>query len=365
MRRLRYLVLVLALLPAWSYALIPLGFGLALLTGISESSLILPLTAASAIVGVALTWVTLGGSPGSSASSAPVMVQIEPTAPVATPPGWTAPAAGQVQPTPPSTASTQTCFSGVSSASSVACDANASPSAQAAGDIAGAQQGYHRGDGPPATETGGTQNGGQWFGCDISINDCWATNNGKRIVNLWKSNNCPIGYTSNGSGGCNLSNASVVKKPTDGRCYIVRSGNSYGADPNDPDCLAGLPAEWTAGPNFVSWAGKGNGDGGGAVTIDAGTSRVTVINNKQNSDGTTTTTTVEVGAPDAGAPVGQGTKVIGVKEETRQGQGTQVGGTTSAPPLQLPTDYNREATQQQIRDDIRSMQSGDGIDTTL
>lgn len=51
---------------------------------------------------------------------------------------------------------------------------------------------------------------------------------------------CRAGYTLNStSGGCTLSNADAVIRPSDGHCPIVRSGNAYSVAVGDPDCAVG------------------------------------------------------------------------------------------------------------------------------
>lgn len=372
-KRLVALALSLCLLPAVSFALLPLGFGLALVSGVTESSLILPLIGASAAIGTAIAFVTFGGSPGQPASSAPIVAQIDPKAPLPTPAGWSAPPAGQVQPVPPSSTSSRSCWSGASNASAVACDAAAATDAQSAGDKQAAVLGYVRGDGPAATSSGGAQGGGTWYGCAVGSETCWATNNGKRTISMWVATGCAAGYTLS-SGSCNLTTPSAVQKPVDGRCYIIRSGNSYSSDPQDPDCSGGgFPAQWSAGSNTLSLGPLPDGTGGGSVTIDAATSKATVVNNTNNSDGTQRQDKVEIGAPDGGSSPGS-TKVLGTSSSTVAGSGTLASGASSVSKidLNLPTDYNRENTQLSVKQAVEGLRTDEqqrmdqtGTDTTL
>lgn len=332
MRKIRQLVFLIMFLPgAVQAALFPLGWGIAIATGVSATSLILPMIAASVVVGAAISWVTIGGTPNSESQTAPIMVQIDPKAPIATPSGWTEPVAPSPYPTPPGTAGAAL-VGPVVSVGDMPAFCLSSPvgtkfqylgqqSLVVGANNAGAEPGFSFGD------------------------NCGGAVGSPEFRQRWgKTNNCPAGY-SNSGGTCVLTNASIVQKPSDSRCYIVRTGNTYAADPNDPDCAAGMPAEWSAGPNSITWTGRGNGDGGGSVAIDPGTGEVTIIGKKQNSDATTTTTTIKGSAPNASAAPGAGVTVKGISETTQPGVGSEAG---ALPGSEFPTDYNRETTQQSV-----------------
>lgn len=146
--------------------------------------------------------------------------------------------------------------------------------------------------------------------------------NGFTAQSVFKSQDCPAGYT-NSSGTCTLSNASAVQKPVDGKCTILRSGNTFSGDANDADCSVSssnspaqtlnLGGSGTAGIN----ASK---DGySGAVTNNTADGSTTITFSVPNySNGTTTQFTLSLGAPD-----GTGKQVVvGISKNTSSGIGT-------------------------------------------
>lgn len=167
---------------------------------------------------------------------------------------------------------------------------------------------------------------------------------------------CPVGYSHNGTVGavCTLSSPSSVMKPSDGHCTIKRSGNSFSGDAQDPDCsLTGTTAAAQAGQTTSSTQSKATGAGGrtsSTTTVNAstGVSTTSIVTN--NNNGTTTTTIINMSNP---AP-GTGTAVVtGTSSTTTQGTGDLA--TTVPTPgdgefPEFPTDYNRETTQQAIKD---------------
>lgn len=285
---------------------------------------------------------TAGGAVNGSACSpnAPVHVKINPKSPLPTPSGWAAPVAPAITPTPPSNATPD----GVSGAAVAAanyvtfCDANpvgtlfqdsATPSAQ--------KIVYTNASGPPAGY--------------VFSQTC---NGGKAIGN---KNRCLAGYNFQNTGpNCALVNAAIVPKPADGKCTIIRTGNTFAADSLDPDCAVGtLPSGVTVSSSEVKWsAGTSPGNNGKATINGDGT--ITHTNTTPNATGgTSTVVTVKGSAPDAGTGV---VSITGVGQSTVAGQGDQAGGT---PIQELPTDYNREATQQAIKasiDAIKDKQCG-------
>ena len=324
MKNLRALLFALLLTPGVSGAVLyPLGFSLALVTGITATSLILPLVGASIIVGGAIAFIGMG-SDGASPASAPVIVHINPSAAQPTPAGWTAPVAPATAPVPPPTAGAPvlTVFSlrdsGVPFSSvSAACTSAAE---------------FHAGDGLKTY----TINSVTSSTCALNefVNGVFS-----QIVNIALTINsvCPAGYT-NSSGTCVLQNAALVKKPEDSRCFVTRSANTFAFDVNDPDCVS-LPSAVTVTASSVSV--QVTPEHKQVVTINADgsvTAQKIVIDPIAN---TTTTETTTASAPNGTAPGG---KITGTGTVTASGQGTQQD-TTS---LKLPTDYNREATQQSI-----------------
>lgn len=168
--------------------------------------------------------------------------------------------------TPTSVWNPTTCWSGFSGVDAAGCTAGKSAhTPQEAGDQAAAANNMQRGDGPPATGVGGAQGGGTWFGCGPGGTECWATNNGKQTLNLWRNNTtcaagstynpatgmcdsttyfCPVGSTSSGSG------SSMTCTCNSG--YLEQGGT----------CVANnCPAQGTTASQSVFWGYDTNGDG--------------------------------------------------------------------------------------------------------
>ena len=164
---------------------------------------------------------------------------------------------------------------------------------------------------------------------------------------------CPAGYVvSGGNTTCMISVPTAVIKPPTGTCHIIRVGNTFTVDNQSADCAKS--------PTGVGYSVNGNTVGLSApdgrrasVSINADGSS-TITDTLPSAAGvtpsTTTTTTVGLGVPD----VSTGTTAVGgVGQTTTMGTGSQNQPTVaSAPPIQMPTDYNREATQQAIEADL-------------
>lgn len=340
-RRFRQFVAGLSLLAAVhnvGAVLLPLGFGLALVTGVSQTSLILPLIASTVLVGGALALLTLGAPPGAPASSAPITVQINPKVPLITPAGWTPPVAPSIQPTPPN---------------------SMSPTSSVVYQLAGVNystkmdwcNAYKAAHWQPTIipwvrdlTNGSTVCDGSYTGVAPAI--VTSTAFGPTTIN-----SCPTGYTLS-SGQCVLSNAALVQKPSNGTCTILRTGNVFSGDPYDPDCFLSPAGLSGLGTSTIFWSGGATGsDGGGSVTINNDNS-VTINNTVNNSGGTRTVTTIT-----GSAPASDGTVLVtGKNEGDYSGQGSAA---TSAPaPLTMPTDYNRESTQQEIKGVLDQLKTG-------
>jgi len=326
-----------ALLP-----LIPLGFNIALV-GTAAAGLALPLVGAAVVVGAIVGLVTLNSSSPSDPSLGPIKVQINPSEPLPTPTGWTPAVAPSVNPSPPASGGSPAGLTGViatSNANAVSlCLSSASGTPI---QLSGIQ--YEVGILPYAIPSGFVFN-----------QACGASTYPGRVgqqANLYiRTNNCPSGYTQSGS-NCNLTSPSLVVKPSDGQCQIIRVGNTFSNDPQDPDCAAGnVPTtvsvtgtQITARPSATQTDSvKINGDGSTTITTS-------VINSGNN---TTTTTTINISA---GTGIGT-TKITGIGTTTVNGTGDQAGVGT-APAAAFPTDYNRESTQTAIKATLDAIKAG-------
>jgi hypothetical protein len=139
---------------------------------------------------------------------------------------------------------------------------------------------------------------------------------------------CPAGYV--GTTTCTLDNAALVQKPADGHCNVVRSGNSFFDDPNDPDCTSS-PTVTAGSATSQTPAGKttitGNGDG-----------TTTVINKTYNNTTNTTTTNTTIYNHSTGVVTGSSTT-------TNTGTGIAE---TSNPATPTPTDVSALATHADV-----------------
>jgi len=138
------------------------------------------------------------------------------------------------------------------------------------------------------------------------------------------ANSCPSGYTESG-GSCNLTNPSAAQRPSDGVCEILRTGNSYAPDPNDPDCT-GNGATY---PNS-STVCVGPLNDRTCSTINPTTGATTVTHSGDNGNGTTHNDTVNISPPDANGD----TSVDGTASGNTSGTGDAA--TTNPAPAKDP-----------------------------
>lgn len=262
----------------------------------------------AAVVGAAPALATLAIGAGvmgitfdkTEATGSPLVVQVSPSAKMATPEGWTAPAAGQSQPTPPASAAQAFKANG--------CDgtgASVDAVAQACVAINIANQNYPAGSAFAYCEPNYGVPG--WA--------CYATRPGMSNAGFNVYAQCPTGYTANGS-SCDLTTPTDVQKPSDGACGITRVGNSFSADAQDPDCST-LPATTSIQPNTITQT-KPDGSQK-SVTINGDGSVTATDSRPDAATNTTQVNTTQLGAPDA----------TGVAKVSGQGSGA-TNGTGSA-----------------------------------
>lgn len=160
---------------------------------------------------------------------------------------------------------------------------------------------------------------------------------------------CPAGYAGPSAGMCTLNNPPAVQKPRDGQCSIKRVGNNFSGDPNDPDCTLNSAARNDVGnptPNGNQVNASAPNGKTVNVTVNVDGTMTITVGSPDYTKGTTTTTTVRYGAPDAtGAPT-----AVGFSKTESQGIGT--GANPSGNALtkgDMPTDYTRENTQLAIK----------------
>jgi len=128
---------------------------------------------------------------------------------------------------------------------------------------------------------------------------------------------CPAGYGLSG-GSCVLENAAQVIKPSDGRCGVARSGNTYNKDAQDPDC--GSTSSAASAANLSVSGGTltvGGSTNTAVITINPldGSARIAVAT--AGNGFTTDSFQIATAAPD-----GSTAAVTGRSETSIQGTGT-------------------------------------------
>lgn len=244
--------------------------------------------------------------------------------PMATPPGYTAPANNDAQPTPPNTVA--------------AIAKNSHPAAIAACQALANSQGlpYHS----------------SYVLNDTTAQCYWGTTYVYELGQVTGDFKlCPAGYTWTNSTTCTMTTPSQVMKPADGRCHILASVAGFTIDPQDPEC-SGLAAQTgtIVTPSTITQSKPGTLTNG-KVTINADGSRTIVYSSGNTTNNTTTITTINM-IPAAG---GQTAQVTGSSTVVVAGTGNLAAPATPAAPLTIPDDYNREVTQGQIKTGIDAL----------
>lgn len=328
------IVFLLALTPFAVHAILPLVIG-GLVMATNSTTLTTALVGSAAVIGAAVAFIGMGGDPATTPpANSPLLVKINPSEPMPTPSGWTAPVAPSTEPKAPNVAlnTPDPAYPQTSTDSScsepVGTQIYYIPEARYRKLIDDSMVSAHQAAGWSFIASCGSPNIGKHrFGHAVAA--------------------CPTGYTSNGS-QC-VATPGAVTKPADSKCTIIRTGNTFSADPVDPDCTAGLPAtvsvtgtEVVVNPSATQKQSvKINGDG----TTTATTTTINTTNN------TTTTNTTNI---NNGGGVGN-SKITGIGTSTVNGTGDQAGTT---PTIEFPTDYNREVTQQGIKTTLDQIKAG-------
>lgn len=340
------LLAALYVTPASAYDFGTAGVTAAL--GVGGAALALTFGAPAAIGTVAIGAVVAGielADPESSTTTDAIQAQLSPSAVLPTPAGWTPPASGSVEPTPP--ASTTSSYQWTAMGGAV------SPTVAGACEASRVFGGYPRvcgvtANAPPSASV-------------CSLERTAAAGGGCFNYSVYPSSACAPGYVSGGAGSCVLSNPSVVQKPSDNKCVIKRTGNSFAVDPRDPDCASGkIPASTAVQPNVITQT-KPDGSTR-SVTIN-GDGSSTISESKPNgTNNTTETNTTHIGAPDAASQV----KVTGQASGSVSGTGSAAG--TSPVSVFDKSGLATESTQAGIKADtaaIKDALTGEGVDSSL
>lgn len=268
-------------------------------------------------------------------------VKLNPKDPLKTPSGWTAPASGQVEPSPPA--------SGVVGGGGTEYKDPGGTSWKATPEAAGLDWFNRLSNAPGAWTFSSCPNANQRTYSVAPASGNYAATlfcNGSYYTDVILSQRagaitCAAGYTVSGS-SCVLSNAAVVVKPADNMSEIKRVGNVFYADARDT--ADGLPDGVVITPDKVSLVDALGNKWETSIRAD-GTSDV--VETKARTDGSAKTdrTTLALSAPDAttGAVV-----VTGAKAEVLSGTGILATDGTSA----TGSSDAKDATLQAIKSSI-------------
>lgn len=284
--------------------------------------------------------ITFGGDDNNSVEPKPFTVHLQPNVPLSVPPGWSAAQSGQQQPVPPSTIPLSVTYTYAGSSFGTS---------QEACTYAASQWSVNSNAGRPVI---GTMAAPPSLNCNLQYQ--LASGSWSNTVTGIGTTSCPLGYGLSGSAPnqvCALVNAQVVMKPSDDRCELVVSNNTFQLDSRDPDCTnAKLIAEGIERlDNKVSITKPNqkqeitlnpNGSVNHKTTTNTSDGKTTIDERNIDSSGNVTgeKSTVHDGQGDLMNPIGNGT--------------TPVSGTVK---VDFPTDYNREATQQAVKGDTAAI----------
>jgi len=254
-------------------------------------------------------------TPPSDESAKRLDVKLSPSAPMATPAGWTPPVAPSVEPTAPATAS-QSSSSGWHTSNYTMASATAAADAQCKLEhgptstftvpfFQCSTNGVSQPNVNDPTGTGYTSCG---YGC---------TGSGYGIVKqiqLVSVPGCPAGYTVSGA-SCIKTDEAVIVKPPKAFAEIKRVANSFQQDARSAD---GLPPNTVVTPTDVDFTDSFGNKWNMHINAD-GTSTVTETRARTDGSGKTDEITVALTAPASGT--GQ-TDVAGVAAKSYTGTGT-------------------------------------------
>lgn len=273
-------------------------------------------------------------APPSNDAEKRLEVKLNPADPMSTPPGWTAPSGGSVEPSPPATATpTSGKTWGGHSSWAAWCTAHWSQGCWVSGgnNAFSGVLGHAFNPSPTAYNVGDTFQGyaAPGSGCD----GCSAT------VAVTETLTCPTGYVVNAS-SCVLSNASLVQKPPDGKAEIKRVGNVLYTDARDT--ADGLPPGVTVTPDKVTFVDSQGGKWETTINAD-GTS--TTKESKPRGDGSNKTdvTTSAFSAPD---PSSGAVELVGQSVQSFSGTGALQ---STTPDATGSGDGAKEATLQALK----------------
>lgn len=278
-----------------------------------------------------------------------LQVKINPKDPMATPAGWTAPAGGNPEPTPPTNGTAPT--STPTGPTDYTCNGYHGATPQAAATALG---GYLRvyGQSWECVKSGNAYVIGAT--CTPTASVTWnaqvATCNGQFNYSCSQA-----GYSVSGS-NCVLSDASLVQKPSDGKAEVKRVSNVLYVDARDT--ADGLPPGATVTTDTATFVDSLGNKWEYKINAD-GTSTSTETKPRIDASGKTDVTTTAYGVPNATTGA---TEVTGYKSEVFTGTGTFQAPTADGAPVDGSGDA-KDSTLQEIKakQDIQTAElKGDG-----
>lgn len=265
-------------------------------------------------------------------SSTGLSIHLNPNEPLVTPPNWIPPVPPAIQPTAPNTAPKNIHY-----------EIGASPTKFTSHNEAALSRLNVGTD---------CQNGGCSITLVTVIDPAWTRHevrkNGTFITNLdtYERHTCPTGYNINGTfpnQTCTTTTPQNIQKPKMDKMQVIRTGNTFQIDPkiNTADIIPNDVVSVTSNKVTANHADGSKTE----VTINTdGTSELTVTT--PQSDNTTKKVTSKFSPPDTTGNV----TTIGTSQQITDGTGTLNNPNTgNGTTIDLPTDYNRETTQQDIK----------------
>ncbi|MGB4448678.1 MAG: hypothetical protein WBI92_11655 [Cloacibacterium sp.] len=347
-----FIFLFTALIAGKAFSVIPLAFGVGLVTGV-ETGLGTAVATSLAVHGAALFGYLLWDSddPASTPSSPPVIkARLNPKAPLPTPPGWNPASGSSVKPSPPSTDPGTVSPDGYDYRSGYV--PNGTPWATSVAAAAQYLIDYNQPSNPGTTYSFNGAGPGTpptyWVRKSTTVSTGAVTFANIPLDSRATVKTCPTGYTLSGS-TCNLTTPTAVMEPSDGTCAILQTNNSFSKNANDPDCSASsIPSNIAIAPNSIK-ATSADGRTTTEIKLNPdGSSTMTVSKSRTDGSNKTDTNTISTSAPDASTGA---TSINGTSSGVQDGTGV-LAGNGSADGTEFPTDYNREDTQLEILESL-------------
>lgn len=348
-------------------------------------------------MGSAALGTAIGGISVVSAAGTLLSLALDPREPDPTPRGWTAPASNSgASAMPPFTADSALIFRG-----GVLNNCHTSSIAETANCLLGSNPNnlhysFNIQGGPRDAARNWPNNGVQFCTDKNSMEYCvyYANSSGKIVgaADIASYFGAPSGYANCTNGTCQLANPAAVQYPPDGGCNVRRNPDgTFSTSSRDPDC-SNLAPGITVSPDQVSITAAN----GQTTTFKNKNGTLSVLDSYVATYSASDATKNEIYSKDfelqvspaaqsATSPeTGSASSFTGAKSSIREGAGSLAGNTavpftppTSTPAnpstgttpgtspisIEFPNDYNREATQQQMLDELKRISGNKNVAT--